>query len=172
MAPGHGRLTLALGSESAMTEVDFSKFSKPGNIVEAQTRVAIIASDIESINEQLEERVEPRPGQSDYDLSVWRRRAERARGIKQAETKWLQNWIAEERDSSGRPSFPGGIGASGLLLAVLPVLNVAAENGLVQGSNEAVLQAVRGFVANQFPSIGGLVTGTVTLEGTNVDAER
>ena len=51
MAPGHGRLTLALGSESAMTEVDFSKFSKPGNIVEAQTRVAIIASDIESINE-------------------------------------------------------------------------------------------------------------------------
>jgi hypothetical protein len=46
-------------------------------------------------------------------------------------------------------------------------LNVAAEEGLVIGGDEAILEAVRGYVAGMFPSIGGFVTGTVALEELN-----
>jgi hypothetical protein len=144
--------------------IDFSKFEEPSSTSEAEDRIVALRADIDAINIQLDD-ANRNPAMTDRENIDWRKRAAEARRLKRAETGWLSNWI--NRKKGFAPESPQEVSAGGLLLATLPILNVAAEEGLVIGGDEAILEAVRGYVAGMFPSIGGFVTGTVALEELN-----
>ena len=149
-----------------MRDIDLDEFAVPETPQEAKNRLVILAADIEAITIQLES--SSRKG-SAHDR--WRTKASGARRMKRAEVQWLQNWISSYNASHTLLS-PEDMRAGGLLLAALPILNTAAEKGLLDNGNRVILNAVRGYVKNRFPSVGGLITGTVALEEINVDIER
>ncbi len=144
-----------------MIEIDLNDFQIPDSLMDAKNRLVLLSADIEAINIQLDS--SERKGDA-YDR--WRVRASEARRLKRAEVQWLQNWLTQYNASGGALS-PEDMKAGGLLLASLPILNTAAESGLVDDGNQVILEAVRGYIKNRFPAVGGLITGTTSLEEIN-----
>ncbi len=142
--------------------IDFSQFVIPLDPEEADNRILALQADIEHIGIQLDD-ANRNPRLTDTEHRDWRKSAAEARRLKKAEQGWLRNWL---KNSSVRLS-PEDMKAGGLLLASLPILNTAAESGLVDDGGFVILEAVRGYVKNRFPAVGGLVTGTTSLEETN-----
>lgn len=142
--------------------IDFKQFVIPMDPDEAEERVIALRADIESINNQLDD-ANRKPAMPTKEYVEWRSTAAEARRLKRAELGWLANWIKK----SSVKLVPEDMQAGGLLLASLPMLNTAAEKGLIDDSGFVILEAVRGYVKNRFPAVGGLITGTTSLEETN-----
>jgi hypothetical protein len=143
-----------------MIEIDLDDFRIPDSLIDAKNRLVLLSADIEAINIQLDS--SDKKGDAH---NRWRVRASDARRMKRAEVQWIQNWISQY-NASGALS-PEDMKAGGLLLASLPILNTAAESGLVDDGNQVILDAVRGYIKSRFPAVGGLITGTTSLEEVN-----
>ena len=140
-----------------------TNFREPRDMREAKDRLVNLKVSIEDIGEQLDARKEPHPGALEEDHERWQKNARAARTWKELECKWLRNWMEVNNYTHLKPE---DVSAGGLLLATLPILNTAAEQGLDENS-QVIVDAVRGYVKNRFPAVGGLVTGTITLEEIN-----
>lgn len=140
-----------------------TNFREPRDMREAKDRLVNLKVSIEDIGEQLDTRKEPHPGALREDHERWQKNARAARTWKELECKWLRNWMEVNNYTHLKPE---DVSAGGLLLATLPILNTAAEQGLDENS-QVIVDAVRGYVKNRFPAVGGLVTGTITLEEVN-----
>lgn len=145
-----------------MIEVNLSSFEEPKSLEDARDRLVIMSAEIESINIQLKS--SQRRYATEVEQDRWIVRASDARRLKRAEVQWVQNWITRCKHKSALS--PEDVSAGGLLLATLPILNTAAEQGLDENS-QVIVDAVRGYVKNRFPAVGGLVTGTIALEEIN-----
>ncbi len=149
-------------SDEKGVSIDFTLFDLPESVNEADNRVVYLQAEIEHIGIQLDDG-NRRPGMNTEKYLAWRKSAAEARRLKKAEQGWLRNWL---KNSSVKLK-PEDMQAGGLLLASLPMLNNAAEKGLIDDGGFVILEAVRGYVRNRFPSVGGLITGTTNLEETN-----
>jgi hypothetical protein len=138
-----------------------TNFKEPKDVREAKDRLVVLRVSIEEIDEQLGIGTKPYPGMLDDEYERWQKNARAAKRWKEVETKWLRNWMEVNNFTHLKPE---DVSAGGLLLASLPILNSAAEKGLVDDGSQVILEAVRGYVKNRFPSVGGLVTGTIALE--------
>ncbi len=142
--------------------IDFTRFIEPEAIEEAEDRLVEIESFIAHINFQLDDK-NRQPDMTPEKYQEWRLSAAHARRLQKAEQGWLRNWIKRSKIHLR----PEDMKAGGLLLASLPILNTAAESGLVDDGNLVILEAVRGYIKSRFPSVGSLITGTTSLEETN-----
>ena len=140
-----------------MKQID-TDFETPRDIRDAKNRLVVLRGDIEGIDEQLGSNEKSYAGMSDADYTSWRNKARAAKRWKKSEARWIRNWLENTSFTSEDMS------AGGLLLASLPILNTAAEKGLVDEGSFVIVEAVRGYVKNRFPAVGGLVTGTISLE--------
>ena len=135
-----------------------TNFEIPKDMRDAKNRLVVLRGDIEGIDEQLATNEKPYAHMPDSDYTSWRNKARAAKRWKKAEARWLRDWLQETAFTSE------DLSAGGLLLASLPILNTAAEEGLIDDGNQVILEAVRGYVKNRFPAVGGLVTGTIALD--------
>ncbi len=142
--------------------IDFTRFVEPEAIEEAENRLVQIDGEISHITFQLDD-ANHDPKMTPEKYQEWRLAAAHARRLKKAEQGWLRNWMKRAKVRLR----PEDMKAGGLLLASLPILNTAAESGLVDDGNRVILEAVRGYIKTRFPAVGGLITGTTSLEEIN-----
>ncbi len=142
--------------------IDFTRFVEPEAIEDAENRLVEIEGYIAHINFQLDDK-NRQPDMTPEKYQEWRLSAAHARRLQKAEQGWLRNWIKRAKVRLR----PEDMKAGGLLLASLPILNTAAERGLVDDGNRVILDAVRGYIKSRFPAVGGLITGTTDLEEIN-----
>ena len=161
MAPESRGLRSEVGSETEMKKNDTDDFEEPRDMADAKNRLVVLRTDIDDIDDQLGTGDKPHYLMSDESYVDWKRSAKTAKKWKKAEASRLRNWM-QVRNFTALDAED--VSAGGLLLATLPILNTAAENGLVDSGNQIILNAVRVYIKDRFPSIGGLITGSVTEE--------
>jgi len=143
--------------------IDFSRFSVPVTVDEAEHRAMVLTFDVEEISAQLSDPNRRQSFGGDVPYHEWREKAQEAARLKRAEIRWLQAWTVQH-NRSRRPEM-GDVSAGGLLLASLPILNTAIESGVIPEPHQAIVYAIREYVKAAHPDLGGLVTGTIAQQG-------